>query len=169
LARATRTLTSSSSRRTAVPASSSTILSTCTSLLSCLVTCSSGDSSTLTTMVIREISGCSVSPTDSESMLNPRRANRLATRARMPGVFSTSTERVCLLMLASSQVVLVEGRARAAGELDLVVAGTGRDHRPDHGVLADHEVDHHRHVLDRHRRLDGPVHVGGGLAAQPGA
>jgi hypothetical protein len=38
-------------------------LITSTSLLSCLVTCSSGESSTLTTMVIRETSACSVGPT----------------------------------------------------------------------------------------------------------
>src|SRR3712207_8393117 len=47
--------------------SSSTIFSTLTSLLSCLVTCSSGDSSALTTIVMRETSGCSVSPTASRS------------------------------------------------------------------------------------------------------
>src|SRR5680860_606625 len=51
------TFTSSSSRVTEVAPSSSTILITSTSLFSCLVTCSSGESSTLTTIVIRETSG----------------------------------------------------------------------------------------------------------------
>src|SRR6185436_18062370 len=92
------TLTSSSSRVTEAGPSSSTILMTSTSLLSCLVTCSSGDSSTLTTIVIRETSWCSVGPTASESMLNPRRLNRPAIRARTPGLYSTSTDRVCLLI-----------------------------------------------------------------------
>ncbi len=94
IGRSARTFTSSSSRWTLAVESSSTILSTWMSLLSCLVTCSRGESSALTTMVIRDTSGCSVSPTASESMLKPRRANRPATRARMPGLFSTSTDSV---------------------------------------------------------------------------
>ena len=53
--------------------------------------------STLTTIVMREISGISVGPTASESMLNPRRMNRLETRASAPGVFSTRTDKQCWL------------------------------------------------------------------------
>ncbi|CAM5513620.1 hypothetical protein SANTM175S_00991 [Streptomyces antimycoticus] len=34
-------------------------------------------------------------------MLKPRRENRAAIRARMPGVFSTRTESVCLDMISS--------------------------------------------------------------------
>ena len=49
--------------------SSSTILSTSISLLSCLVICSSTTSLTLTWSVIRDISGDSVGPTASDSML----------------------------------------------------------------------------------------------------
>ena len=71
------------------------------------MTCSSGESSTLTTIVIREISGCSVGPTASESMLKPRRLNSPAIRARTPGLFSTRTDRVCV---GSSELVLVERR-----------------------------------------------------------
>ena len=44
--------------------------------------------------VTREMSGCSVGETDSELMLNARRANRPAIRASTPGRFSTSTESV---------------------------------------------------------------------------
>jgi hypothetical protein len=94
LARSALTFTSSSSRCTLEEESSSTIFSTLTSLLSCLVTCSSGRSSTATTMVIRLTVGCSVGPTASDSMLKPRRLNSDATRARTPGLSSTSTERV---------------------------------------------------------------------------
>src|SRR5690606_11399189 len=90
------TLISVSSRCTDWDGSSSTILSTFTSLLSCLVTCSSGSLSTLTTIVMREMSSCSVGPTASESMLKPRRLNSAATRASTPGLFSTSTDSVCL-------------------------------------------------------------------------
>ncbi len=61
-----RTLTSASSRDTVLSSSCSTILITLISLLSCLVICSSGDSSTLTTMVIRDMSFCSVAPTASD-------------------------------------------------------------------------------------------------------
>ena len=46
-------------------------------------------------IVIRERSGSSVGLTASESMLNPRRVKRPATRERTPGRFSTSTESVC--------------------------------------------------------------------------
>ena len=65
------------------------------SLLSCLVTCSSGAPSTLTTIVIRETWGTSVGPTASDSMLNPRLENKMATRASTPGVSSTNTDNVC--------------------------------------------------------------------------
>ena len=56
--------------------------------------CSSGESSTLTTMVIRDMSFCSVAPTASDSILKPRRENSDATRASTPGLSSTSTDRV---------------------------------------------------------------------------
>src|SRR5581483_4848975 len=92
-----RTLTSMSSRSTASPGSSSRILITLTSLLSCLVTCSSGLRSTRTTIVIRDRWSSPVGPTASESMLNPRAANRPATRVSTPGLSSTSTEIVCRL------------------------------------------------------------------------
>ena len=101
------TLTSHSSRLTVAVSSSSTILRTLTSLLSCLVTCSSGWAAASTTIVMRETLSTSVSPTASESMLKPRRENSPATRARTPGRFSTRTLRVCLAMCA----VLLRGAA----------------------------------------------------------
>src|SRR5690348_449865 len=153
------TLIRISSRCTVAPGSSSTILSTLMSLLSCLVTCSSGCSSQLTTMVMREISTCSVGPTASESMLKFRRANSPAIRTKTPGLFSTRTDSVCLVIRASPV-----GRD-AARELDVVVAGAGRDHGPDHGVLVDDEVDHDRPVVDGHGALDHLVHLAGLLAA----
>src|SRR6516165_8074347 len=149
-----------SSRCTVAPGSSSTIFSTLMSLLSCLVTCSSGCSSQLTTIVMREISSCSVGPTASESMLKLRRANSPAIRTRTPGLFSTSTDSVCLV-IGTSPV----GR-HAARELDVVVAGARRDHGPDHGVLVHDEVQHDRPVVDGHGSLDHLVHLGGLLAAQ---
>src|ERR1700678_2067542 len=177
-----RTLMSISSRCTACVGSSSTILSTLISLLSCLVTCSSGCSSQSTTIVMREISACSVGPTASDSMLNPRRENRPAIRTRTPGLFSTRTERVCLsftlclrvasrcfaLACRSLRVRFPAGR-QAAREFDVVVAGAGRDHRPDHGVLVHDEVDHDRLVVDRHRLLDDRVHILLALAAHADA
>src|ERR1044072_8157933 len=151
-----RTLTSSNSRRTAVAGSSSTILITFTSLLSCLVTCSSGRSSTSTESVMRDTSGFSVGPPASDSMLKPRRENRPATRASTPGLFSTRTDRVWLLtgvrllgdVGLGRHVVLVEQRPDAPHGHDLVVALARGDHRPHLGVLADHEVDHNRAVVD---------------------
>src|SRR3954453_23090289 len=118
-------------------------------------------------MVIREMSGCSVGPTASESMLNPRRENRAAMRASTPGLFSTRTERGCLAMVPYPLVELVaEVRADVAGRQDLVVAGAGGDHGPDHGVLVHDEVDHDRGVVEGHRLLDDRVQVLGALAAQ---
>src|SRR5215471_4100672 len=153
------TFTRISSRCTVAPGSSSTIFSTLISLFSCLVTCSSGCSSQLTTIVMREISSCSVGPTARESMLKFRRANSPAIRTRTPGLFSTRTDSVCLVIRASPV-----GR-HAARELDVVVAGAGRDHGPDHGVPVHDEVDHDRAVVDGHGPLDDLVHVGGLLAA----
>src|SRR5579862_6844468 len=160
LSASARILTRISSRCTVAPGSSSTILSTLMSLLSCLVTCSSGCSSQLTTIVMREISSCSVGPTASESMLKLRRANSPAALTRTPGLFSTSTDSVCLVIGASPV-----GR-QAAGELDVVVGRAGRDHGPDHGVLVHDEIQHDRPVVDAHGPLDHPVHVGRFLAAQ---
>src|SRR4051794_11102174 len=176
-----RTLMSITWRCTADCGSSSTTLSTSTSLLSCLVTCSSGRSSTSTTTVIRDTSRYSVSPTASESMLKPRRENRAAIRARTPGLFSTRTDRVCLDMdMPPSALVgarrdpvvvgveaLLDGLGLlavplgclVAGHLDQVVADTGRHHRPHHGVTVHDEVDDHRAVGDGHRRPDRVVHV----------
>src|SRR5579862_6881644 len=155
LSASARILTRISSRCTVAPGSSSTILSTLMSLLSCLVTCSSGCSSQLTTIVMREISSCSVGPTASESMLKLRRANSPAALTRTPGLFSTSTLSVCLV-IGTSPV----GRNAARG-LDVIVGRAGRDHGPDHGVLVHHEVDHHRPVVDGHGPLDRLVHLAG--------
>src|SRR3546814_7159964 len=100
-------------------------------------------------------------------MLKPRRLKRPAMRARTPGLFSTRTDKVCLLMFSSpSEVVLVELRREVAGILDFVVAGASGDHRPDHGVAVDPEVHEYGLVVDRHRLLDGGVHVLGRLAGE---
>jgi hypothetical protein len=58
------------------------------------MTCSSGDDSRSTTMVRRLKRSSSVGATASDSMLNPRRANRPATRASTPDLFSTVTTSV---------------------------------------------------------------------------
>src|SRR5215475_12739107 len=124
---------------------------TLTSLLSCLVTCSSAVPSTLTRMVMREISGCSVGPTASDSMLKPRRLNSPDTRARTPGLFSTRTDSVWVVICSlirsalrasahrhvrsaprsltlslhdAHSLVLVEDRPDSPGGLDVVVART---------------------------------------------
>src|SRR6202142_4421709 len=153
------TLIRISSRCTVAPGSSSTIFSTLISLFSCLVTCSSGCSSQLTTIVIRESSSCSVGPTASESMLKPRRENSPATRTSRPGLFSTSTDSVCLLIAGSLFWLAPLFRGvpvgrHVTGEVDVVVAGAGGHHRPDHGVPVHDEVDHDRPVLDPHGLLD---------------
>src|SRR5215467_6460129 len=175
LSASARTLTRSSSRWTDTDGSSSTIFRTLISLLSCLVTCSSGWSAQLTTIVIREISSCSVGPTARESMLNPRRENRPAARTSRPGLFSTSTDSVCLLMLvlppsrALRSFRHIPVRGHVAGHLDVVVAGAGGHHRPDHRIPVHDEIDHDRLVVDLHGLLDHLVHPPGRLAAQADA
>src|SRR3954447_23692272 len=169
VSRSAFTLTRSSSRCTDAVGSSSTIFRTLTSLLSCFVTCSSGRSSTSTTIVMRLTVGCSVGPTASDEMLNPRRLNRLATRARTPGLSSTRTERVCRVRAMSDHPVAVPVGPRVAGREDLVVARAGRHHRPHHRVLADDEVDDAGRVLDRHGLLDRRVDVALAVAPQPDA
>src|ERR1700753_3775688 len=163
-----RTLISASSRATELSSSCSMILMTLISLLSCLVICSSGVSSAETTMVIRDMSFCSVAPTASDSMLKPRRENSAATRASTPGLSSTSTDNVWvfvapIICAAPPQNYVLHRRRRASGMpfgfvveqrgdptsgLDLVVAGAGGHHRPNLRVGADDEVDHHRPVVD---------------------
>ena len=73
-----------------------------TSLLSCLVTCSSGKPRRRRRSSSGRRPRCSVGPTASDSMLKPRRENRPETRASTPGLFSTSTESVCCSSCASS-------------------------------------------------------------------
>ena len=70
---------------------------TFTSLCICFSICSSECSSQSTRIVIRETSRRSVGPTVRLSMLNPRRANMLEMRMSAPGLFSTSTDSVCLM------------------------------------------------------------------------
>ena len=167
LCRSARTLTSRISRCTEALGSSSTTLITLTSLLSCLVTCSSGSSSTSTTTVIREISGCSVGPTARESMLKPRRENRPAMRARTPGLFSTRTDRVCLLIGLLLAVPRRRPCPRRSGSSSLLTPG--RHHRPHHRVAVDDEVDDDRAVVDLHGLRDRRVDVLRALAAQADA
>ena len=106
----------------------------------------------------RDLRDARSGPTASDSMLKPRRANRPATRVRTPGLFSTSTDSVCVVDIA--QLLRVEGRADVARGLDVVVAGAGGHHRPHHRVRADGEVDDDGCVVDRHRLLDRRVDVG---------
>src|SRR3546814_20402725 len=105
-------------------------------------------------MVIRETSGLAVGPTARLSMLKPRRLKRPAMRARTPGLFSTRTDKVCLLMFSSpSEVVLVELRREVAGILDFVVAGASGAHRPNTRVAVDPELHVPGLVVCRNRLL----------------
>src|ERR1700677_1254151 len=188
-----RTLISANSRDTDLSSSCSMILMTLMRLLSCLVICSSGVSSAETTMVIRAMSFCSVAPTASDSMLNPRRENSAATRASTPGLSSTSTDKGCVVVdplicaapshwrrscgarsgrRRASGVPLgfvVEQRTNAAGGLNLVVAGPGGHHRPHLRVGDDDEIDDHRAVVDRPGLGNDACHISCTLATQSAA
>ena len=115
-------------------------------------------------------------------MLKPRRENSAAMRARTPGLFSTRTERVCLLIAiyfpslsASSGCSVASSSSRShCGAVSLAtwmasLLTPAGHHRPDHGVAVDDEVDDDRDVVDLHGLLDGRVDVLRTLAPQADA
>src|SRR6266542_6180885 len=89
------TFSNSISRSTWSSSERSVTLITSMSLWSCLSTCSMTKASPVTTIVIRDTDGSSVSPTDRLSMLYPRAEKSPATRESTPNLFSTSTAIVC--------------------------------------------------------------------------
>ncbi len=92
------TLISASPRSTDSDGGRSDTEITSISLESWLITCASTRSSPSTTIVIRDISGFSVMPTARLSILYPRLLKSPETRASTPGLFSTSTASVCLML-----------------------------------------------------------------------
>src|SRR4051794_1910248 len=171
-------LNSASSRATASSGSRSRILLTFTSLCSCLVTWSIGWSAPSRVIVMRDSVGSSVGPTASVVMLNPRRANSPATRASTPGLFSTSSVRMCLRPVwmppAASRsdrlrTSLVPGSPMALPDH---VPGSlaGRDHRVAVLLLGHVHVEQHgagsvqrlAHLLDE-RALLRRAHAGGAV------
>src|SRR5690606_5378973 len=121
----------------------------------------------------------SVGATASEKMLNPRRANRLATRASTPALFSTSTTSVWWRTSVPGTVIggLLSGRGatgrgpgRSPAALavrrvddDVVVAHPGGDHRVHLLAGVGAEVDDPRPVVDLVGLLDGGVDLVGRL------
>src|SRR3954447_6811644 len=177
------TVTSISSRSTASSGCSSAILSTGISLLSCLVICSSGAESASTTIVIRLNRSSSVGLTANDTMLNPRRANRPATRESTPNLFSTSTLRMwcCATLMVDSAAssrssafspspsVTPSGTVVRGVEDHVVVRRSGRDHRVHLLPVVGAEVDHHRTVVDVVRLLDRGLHLLRRVDAHPDA
>ena len=108
------TVTIMSSRSTALPGWRSRISTTLTSLSSCLTPWSSGADSTSTTIVRRLKRSSSVGATARDSMLNPRCANRPATRASTPDLFSTVTTSVWYRKSGSATFIGAGPSARAA-------------------------------------------------------
>src|SRR5215217_6156394 len=141
----------------------SRILITLTSLWSCLVTWSIGWTAPSTVSVIRETSGSSVGPTASVSMLNPRRLNRPAIRARTPGRFSTRIERTCLRPVSApaaasrSSSLIRSGVPASISANHVPSGGAGGDHREAVLILGDPDVEQDRSLLGQgllHRALD---------------
>src|SRR5580698_5151947 len=167
------TLISASSRSTAVPSCSSTTLSTRTSLSSWTLTCSTGVDAPSTTMVMRLTRSSWVGPTASDEMLKARRENSPATCDSTPGLFSTSTDRVCVLMRsplhfpARGRALLVLRELRS--QHDVVVRLAGRHHREDTLAVVGTEVHDHRHVGRGQRLVQHRVDFLGALASQPDA
>src|SRR6478752_48151 len=167
------TVTSMSSRSTASSGCSSAIFSTGINLLSCLVICSSGADSASTTIVIRLKRSSSVGLTANDTMLNPRRANRPATRESTPNLFSTSTLRMwcCATLMvdsvppsrssafSSAPSVTPSGTVVRGVEDHVVVRRSGRDHRIHLLAVVGAEVDHDRTVVDLVRLLDRRLDV----------
>src|SRR3954453_16266811 len=113
---------------------------------------------------MREISGSSVGPTASVSMLNPRRLNRPAILARTPGRFSTKIERTCLRPVSApaaasrSSSLIRSGVPASIASAHHVPGGrAGRDHRVAVLVLGDANVEQDRALGGErlaHRTLD---------------
>src|SRR5690606_7157937 len=124
----------------------------------------------------------SVGATASEKMLNPRRANRLATRASTPALFSTSTTSVwCRASVPGTDISAPRSCCYAAGRSghacsvglrhacsvpslavgrvgdDLVVGQAGRHHRVHLLAGIGAEVDDDRAIVDLVGLLDGGV------------
>src|SRR6266478_1535114 len=170
------TLSSSISRSTWSSSERSVTLITSMSLWSCLSTCSMMKASPVTTSVIRDTDGSSVSPTDRLSMLYPRAEKSPATRESTPNLFSTSTAIVCfsestvLFSFPSRPPPTLKPRLRfrrlvfhlAAGQAQdhVLVGAAGGHHGEDALVLVDADVEHHRprradHLLDRRHDFAG--------------
>src|SRR3954467_90925 len=149
------TLNSASSRATVPSGSRSRILITLTSLCSCLVTWSIGCSAPSSVSVMREMSSSSVGPTDSVSMLNPRRAKSPAMRVSTPGLFSTRIDSVCLRPVCSATDASSSSRLSSS-----FVPGSpiSAHHVPRRRAGGDHGIDVllRRHAdVDEHRPLGG--------------
>src|SRR5208282_5330960 len=109
-----------------------------------------------TVMVMRDISGFSVRPTVSESILKARRRNSEATRVRTPGLFSTYTMNV-FSMFFSFVASRLDNRAGPPNHV--VQRSAGRDHRIDGVFLFHLEINQHRPLMLA-RRLDGGHDLG---------
>src|SRR5437588_12348152 len=126
---------------------------------------------------MRDSEGSSVGPTASVSMLKPRRENSPAMRARTPGLFSTSSVRMCLRPVwmppaasrsARFRTSLVPGSPMSTDHVPRGLAGG--DHRVAVLLLGDVHVDDDR-AVGRERllhRVDeglllGRAHAGGAV------
>src|SRR5687768_8221308 len=109
-------------------------------------------------MVMRLKRSSSVGATASEKMLKPRRANRLATRASTPALFSTRTTSVWWrASVPGRRDISVPSLAlRRVGD-DLVVGQAGGNHRVHLLAGVGAEVDDHGAVVDLVGLLDGGV------------
>src|SRR5947209_4149703 len=148
----TLTLISASSRSTAGVLSSDVARSTSTSLRSCLANCSVRSGAVSTTIVIREMLGSSVGPTDRLWMFTPRLRISPATRTSTPGAFCTSTE-------------MVAACCRSVIQDHLRHRLPGRNHRQAVLLRVAEDVDHARHTFRGQRGAQGPLNLFGPLDA----
>src|SRR5213594_791951 len=154
LARKTLAISMISSRVPGVPLTliSDVARSTSTSLRSCLANCSVRSGAVSTTIVIREMLGSSVGPTDRLWMFTPRLRISPATRTSTPGAFCTSTE-------------MVAACCRSVIQDHLRHRLPGRNHRQAVLLRVAEDVDHARHTFRGQRGAQGPLNLFGPLDA----
>ena len=129
------TLTSSSSRNRLLPSSRQNTVFVSSSLKVWLNIWSITCASPRTEMVIREISGSFVADTVRESMLKPRLANKLETRASTPEWLYTNTDNTLFVIVSPPQSMMISSIVCPGGIIGSTFSSLSMGHSIQQGRL----------------------------------